>query len=82
MSHRPSRLGSLAVALPHLTFAAMACILLAGCGTGRGSRGGVHVQPPYVEDDPKAKAQDACQAQSQGSQDKTAKDACKKPESK
>jgi hypothetical protein len=63
MLHRLSRLASLPGVLTYF--------LLAGCASV-GSQ-----SPTYVED-PKAKSQEPCQTQAQGSQDKTTKDPCKK----
>jgi outer membrane biogenesis lipoprotein LolB len=49
---------------------AAACFLLAGCAS-------VGSQPAYVAD-PKPKAQDPCQSQTQGSQGTSTTDPCKK----
>ena len=68
MSHRLSRLVGLPAVLTYVVFT--------GCVS-------VGSQPPSYVEDPKAKAQDPCQAQAQAQaqkpQDKSANDPCKKP---
>jgi len=61
MSYRLTHLISLS--------AVLAYFFLSGCAS-------VGSQPPSYVEDPKAKAQEPCQAQ--GTQDKTAKEPCKK----